>query len=390
MIKALRLLADEQVVKSKQTSPKLPNGPTMSKALQDIIYAPEVWTTARRQFLADFTEVVQETTARGVTQAGRMVGGVNFDLANETVVTLSGGYTNEWYSTLNDSTQRQLRAAIAAHIQSGAPLPKLTKTLRPLFGAGRAKVIAATEVTRMFAVGNAIGYQTAGITTFEWRTTFDQRVCPICSSKNGEWYPIGGSERPPAHISCRCWIAPVVDGKPVLRSEQVLEDIIKQQSDRIRGNSTETGVFIDDDGRIIIDKSQGAVDSVTFTPDECLLARDTHMLHNHPSGQSFSDTDISFAVVNNVKSMRVAGSGQGDILATYDYVMQRPATGWPNIDEVRAMIKVHASTIRTEFEGAISAGTMTIPEANARHWHELWLRVSKTMGWTYRRTVVRD
>jgi len=115
---------------------------------------------------------------------------------------------NDWWSALATTTRTQMQTAISGWIQSGAPLSNLTKQLTPLFGRARANVIAATETTRMYADGNTIGYSAAGVTTLEWRTSRDERVCQICLPLHGDKFAIG-TERPPAHVSCRCSIVPV-------------------------------------------------------------------------------------------------------------------------------------------------------------------------------------
>jgi hypothetical protein len=57
----------------------------------------------------------------------------------------------------------------------------------------------------------------------EWRTANDEKVCEICGPLHEERRDLDesfgedsfGEEMfaPPAHISCRCWIAPVASGR---------------------------------------------------------------------------------------------------------------------------------------------------------------------------------
>jgi SPP1 gp7 family putative phage head morphogenesis protein len=77
------------------------------------------------------------------------------------------------------------------------------------FGRSRAETIAVTEVTRAAAEGGRLyqqQLQQAGF-TFDriWRTSNDERVCPVCGPLDGkpeaEW---GGLDSPPAHPNCRC------------------------------------------------------------------------------------------------------------------------------------------------------------------------------------------
>ena len=46
------------------------------------------------------------------------------------------------------------------------------------------------------------------VVAFQWHTAGDKRVCPLCSSLEGNVYPVDSPEygriAPPIHISCRC------------------------------------------------------------------------------------------------------------------------------------------------------------------------------------------
>lgn len=189
--------------------------------IEDLVSDSSVWAAAREQFAVTGSVLAQELMREGAMLVRSILPNVDFDLANTTVYELSSSYFDEWWMALEESTRRQLRAAIQAHIASGTPLSSLRRSLEPLFGRQRAQVIAATEVTRLFSLGNIIAYQTAGVEVVEWRTAVDERVCPVCQPRNGEHYYIGTvpgvvrmpplDVRPPAHPACRCWLAPVVE-----------------------------------------------------------------------------------------------------------------------------------------------------------------------------------
>lgn len=185
----------------------------MTKATGDFLSEPEYWTVAKQQFDADLWVEAQSLIRDGALQAQQLGLPIAFDLVNDTVVSYSRTFMNDWWAGLATSTRNQMQTTISNWIQSGAPLSNLTKQLTPLFGPGRAKMIAATETTRMYADGNTLGYTAAGVTTVEWRTSRDERVCQICLPLHGDKFPTG-SNRPPAHVSCRCSIVPVTaDGK---------------------------------------------------------------------------------------------------------------------------------------------------------------------------------
>ena len=58
--------------------------------------------------------------------------------------------------------------------------------LEPTFGQVRAEAIAATETTRAFAEGTLLSYRQSGLVlATSWKTSVDERVCPICRPLHG-------------------------------------------------------------------------------------------------------------------------------------------------------------------------------------------------------------
>lgn len=152
----------------------------------------------RLGFGFDYTLVNDRARMWAATQAGQLVRGVQ-------QTTIDG-----------------IRAAVAARIESGAPLPSLIDDLTALFGRERASAIAVTETTRAYAEANRQAYVASGVVQMvEWRTANDDKTCPICGPLNGQRAMLpsprfpnavtnGDIGVPPAHVNCRCWIAPVV------------------------------------------------------------------------------------------------------------------------------------------------------------------------------------
>lgn len=122
----------------------------------------------------------------------------------------------------NELTRRRAVQIIADWVRAGEPLPLLEAKLAPLFGEGRARRVAVTEVTRMYAEGNILAWRSTGVVGGKrWRTANDEKVCPICGplddtevglDENGFTTAPGemGLSAPPAHPNCRCWLQPVV------------------------------------------------------------------------------------------------------------------------------------------------------------------------------------
>lgn len=79
----------------------------------------------------------------------------------------------------------------------------------------RADRIVLTETANAMSVVELEAAARNGVTEMIWRTSVDDRVCPICLPLEGEKVNIGqlfGGEydAPPAHVSCRCFMEEVI------------------------------------------------------------------------------------------------------------------------------------------------------------------------------------
>jgi len=142
---------------------------------------------------------------------------VDFDLANQTVLDYAPAYKYKWIKKIEETTRTQVQQTMGEWIRSGEPLSTLESQLAPIFGAARAEMIAATEVTRVFAEGNRQAWESTGIVgSAKWATAQDELVCPICGPLDGTEIGIGDIDAyPPAHPRCRCWSQPVVSEEAV-------------------------------------------------------------------------------------------------------------------------------------------------------------------------------
>jgi SPP1 gp7 family putative phage head morphogenesis protein len=128
-------------------------------------------------------------------------------------------YSYDLIRGMNQTTQAQMQIAVDEWFKDQTSLGALRKQLEPTFGAKRAKLIAQTETTRAAYEGSKEGYQESGvISEVEWVCVNDEKVCPICGEDglNGKRAPLGGefpdgTDGPPAHPGCRCFVRPVVD-----------------------------------------------------------------------------------------------------------------------------------------------------------------------------------
>jgi SPP1 gp7 family putative phage head morphogenesis protein len=142
-----------------------------------------------------------------------------WELANNAAAEWAVSYGYNLVRGLLATTRDWLQVQIAEYVRNSETIGQLVAKIRQGsgFGEGRAHRIAVTEVTRAFAEGNRAAWRASGVIEGrEWRTNNDELVCPVCGPLAGkvvglnETFP-GGIQGPPAHVSCRCWIVPVVE-----------------------------------------------------------------------------------------------------------------------------------------------------------------------------------
>lgn len=123
----------------------------------------------------------------------------------------ASSYSYDLVTGLIDTTRQVVQRAISAFLSTpGMTVEDLRKMLEPAFGPVRAEMIAITEVTRAVNQATQIYQQLLkdyGLDMVRiWRTSADEKTCPICQENNGkpewEWTIPSG---PPAHPRCRCW-----------------------------------------------------------------------------------------------------------------------------------------------------------------------------------------
>ena len=169
----------------------------------------------------------------------------SWELINEEVLRYVMGDTfqmGEGYATaltqqLLQTSERQIKEAIAAWTRSGDPLPALIRTLETTaLSRSRAELIATTEVTRAYAEAARLTWAQGGvIETMRWQTANDEWTCDVCRPLNGQTTAVVGGtfslvdeagtvtmtmRQPPAHPRCRCWLSPVAPSFGSLKEER--------------------------------------------------------------------------------------------------------------------------------------------------------------------------
>lgn len=147
-------------------------------------------------FWQHFDAEVQDELAAGLGQIARLGAvdaraalpsvtvQVNWGLVNQNAVTAAQTQVGELITGIDATTREAVREAVAEWVQSGQPLDALTEKIRGLgaFSEQRARLIAQTESTNAYAIGNAQAWEAAGV--------------------------LPAAFKPSAHVGCRCYLQP--------------------------------------------------------------------------------------------------------------------------------------------------------------------------------------
>lgn len=141
-----------------------------------------------------------------------------FLLKNQELVNYFDDYSRLLINSVDDYTKKW----IAQTVQKGKDqMLHKEEIVRMLMDEGkglsklRAERIVITETARAMTVVENEVSKSYGIMEKTWRTSIDDRVCPICLPMEGETVRIGqlfseGVEGPPAHVTCRCFLEDVI------------------------------------------------------------------------------------------------------------------------------------------------------------------------------------
>jgi hypothetical protein len=128
--------------------------------------------------------------------------------------------------------------------------------------------------------------------------------------------------------------------------------------------------------------AEGTVHSVAFSRAQRAQLAGTVLTHNHPVSNSFSPEDVKFAATFQVAEMRVVTSS-----ARYSLFPPRNQA-WDAAfyrTRVSPALRRAKATVQRNLQDAVDRETMTLDQANATHWHDIWVHVAEATGMLYRR-----
>lgn len=173
------------------------------KVVQDVLTDPELWDEISAHLRQSLATTALRTVLGGASAAESVGVIADFDILHPEALYVVRTWLPAWWAQLETTTRAGLRSAIEMYVELGLGkrgLPDLINAIEPLFGPARAKRIAATETTRLFAEGNQMAaMQDDTIGGLMWLTAKDSLVCPICGPRHGLIYPKANPPDCPAH-----------------------------------------------------------------------------------------------------------------------------------------------------------------------------------------------
>lgn len=189
----------------------------------------------------------------------------------------------------------------------------------------------------------------------------------------------------------RVAIAPFSEEQPATYNGTPVS--VLELENRIRPQRFESAAVFNEDGAQILFKD-GAQYEVDFTWGEIAQMQGGILTHNHPrgwevspehpgrGGNSFSREDWDMAVAGNLAEMRAVSPG-------WRHAVKKPNGGWPSEAELKRILDRAEREVRAilgppiaaaQGRGDTALAQQLVDEANARHWHEVALRVSQEIG----------
>lgn len=156
---------------------------------------------------------------------------------------------------------------------------------------------------------------------------------------------------------------------------------LKSVENEIRNQDFETAAVFDKNGKMLFRKD-GGKDYVSFTDEEVTLMKGAIVTHNHPSGGSFSREDGIMLANGKLREIRAVGK-------EWEHSLKMPPGDNTRGSMVDVTVQDYDSRVKAEFWTQIREWKITPEQASREHWHEVWTRSSKELGFIYERKAVK-
>ena len=221
--------------------------------------SPKKWTFDKKKSIRGLTEAEAKFITKLIKQEGQKAidlalrlwnarkeyktsVGITFDIEDPRAIEELTKQTTRFPAGLVNTTEEEIRAAIAAGTREGETIEQLADRVEARLGPdhiiNRAMLIARTETIYAANAGAELGYMQSGVVEGkQWLIAWDERTCDICLDMEGMTAPIGtpvwekeglniGDVQarynltfdytegempfPPIHPRCRCTIIPIL------------------------------------------------------------------------------------------------------------------------------------------------------------------------------------
>lgn len=206
-------------------------------------------------------------------------------------------------------------------LQQGKTATEIAVSLHNFMGQGfnECHRLVRTETMHYLNDATMQRYKDAGIKYVQIWAAEDERTCDECSKYHGKIYPIDKCPHIPFHPNCRCTIIPVTDDEMIRKygesdlklrdstdkwSRKAKQELLKSEK-TLGKRSKETMEVYGQDGEYKFSK-RGDASSVGVSVLDIPKLRGAVVTHNHPSGGSFSFTDLKFLKRMPVSEIRVS------------------------------------------------------------------------------------
>ncbi len=204
----------------------------------------QVLSAFRTQFLADITGRHIAAYMAGSTQTiswGKTKAGIPITYEGPPIqqaIDYASTHCATMVTRMEEETRKIVAHVVSDGIENKRGVQGLARDLRSRFGdmsRNRSMVIARTETADALEQGFLDAAKDMGVTGKQWVVTMP---CEICEQNADVIVPLdgvfpSGHERPPAHPTCRCALAPVMMSRESLKEKMTPADWKKAYEDTI-------------------------------------------------------------------------------------------------------------------------------------------------------------
>lgn len=337
-----------------------------------------------------YDQILTDRTLNEFKRQAGILGTTVWDNARSAEAIVNASFHNAKFSDRLWMYQGMLKADLSKLLQEGMIQGRnprqLARHLTKRFGAAKddAVRLMRTELARVQTEAQRQSLERNGYGQYEFIALGN--ACSICKAIDGQSFDVKkmnpGENAPPMHPNCRCSVAAYMDreafdkwlaGKGQYRLSDTTDKWAKEArkelliSEKSLGSRTkETMEVYGPLGEYLLTKRGGA-ESVSLSLLDYPKLKGAVVTHNHPSGGSFSYTDIKFLKRLPISELRVSTTGGS-------YYMRKPQK-WPleikSNTEMEEVYKQIRNSLKPKYREQYNNGRITKAERHKLFTDEL-------------------